>query len=68
MTKAGPQTYQLRVAATALATGHLIIADSSSTAVAVLLPLATAFRGEYVTITPGQWYLPAPSMFVTEMS
>ncbi len=70
MTKASAQTYQIRVAATAA--GILTINDSSSTTTSVTQPvfvnIVAAAVGEYFTITPGQWYLPAANMFVTEMS
>jgi hypothetical protein len=65
-TKAGAQTYQLRVFTSSAA--NIGIADSSSTAVAVSVPFGATIVGEYVTITPGQWYLPGPGMSVTEMS
>ena len=54
-TKAGAQTYQLRVAATAA--GLFGIFDSSSTSAGgVVVQIAAATVGEYFTITPGQWY------------
>jgi hypothetical protein len=65
-TKAGSETYQLRVFTSSAAS--IGIADSSSTSVAVSVPLGATLTGEYLTITPGQWYLPGPGMSVTEVS
>jgi hypothetical protein len=66
MTKAGPQTYQLRVITSSAA--NLGIADSSSTSSALLVPIAANVAGEFFTVSPGQWYLPGAGMSVTEMS
>ena len=63
--KAGTETYQLRVSTTSA--GSLSIADSSGAA-GVSIPIAANVVGEYIAITPGQWYTLAPSMTVTEMS
>jgi hypothetical protein len=68
-TKSGTQTYQIRVSATAA--GSLAICDTSSTSTAVSAVVMVPFNatvGEYITVTPGQWYLPAPNMTVTEVS
>jgi hypothetical protein len=65
-TKSGAQTYQLRVFTSSAAS--IGIADSSSTAVAVSVPIGAGVVGEYLSITPGQWYLPGAGMSVTEMS
>lgn len=65
-TKAGSETYQLRVFGSAAATFSLM--DSSSTSVAYTVPLGATIVGEYFTITPGQWYLPGAAQTVTEMS
>jgi hypothetical protein len=65
-TKSGSETYQLRVFTSSAAS--IAIADSSSTSVAVSVPLGATLVGEYLTVTPGQWYLPGPGMSVTEVS
>jgi hypothetical protein len=65
-TKSGAQTYQLRVFTSSAS--NIGIADSSSTSVAVSVPLGATLVGEYLTISPGQWYLPGAGMSVTEMS
>jgi hypothetical protein len=65
-TKSGAQTYQLR--AFTSSASAIAIADSSSTSAAVVVPLGATIVGEYLTITPGQWYLPGAAMTVTEMS
>jgi hypothetical protein len=64
-TKAGPQTYQLRVFTSSAA--NLSIGDSSGT-VSVTVPIAANVAGEYLTISPGQWYTPGAGMSVTEMT
>jgi hypothetical protein len=69
-TKAGTQTYQLRVVTTTASS--LAICDTSSTSTAVsavvMVTVVAAAVGEYFSINPGQWYLPGPAMTVTEMS
>lgn len=65
-TKAGAQTYQLRVITSAAA--NLGIADSSSTAAVLFVPISANMAGEYFSIVPGQWYTPGAGMSVTEMS
>jgi hypothetical protein len=65
-TKAGPQTYQLRVITSSAS--NLFIADSSSTGTGVAVPISANVVGEYFSITPGQWYLPGGAMSVTELS
>jgi hypothetical protein len=66
--KAGAQTYQLRVTATAAS--WLSVSDSSSTApsTGIGVPIAANTVGEYFTITPGQWYGAAGAAVITEMS
>jgi hypothetical protein len=64
-TKAGPQTYQLRVFTSSAAS--LTIADSSG-GTGVAIPIGAGVAGEYFAITPGQWYTPGAGMSVTEMS
>jgi hypothetical protein len=64
-TKANAQTYQLRVFTSAAAS--LSIGDSSS-ATGVSVPFGAGVVGEYITITPGQWYTPGAGMSVTEMT
>jgi hypothetical protein len=65
-TKAGSQTYQLRVITSSAS--NLGIFDSSSTSVGAVVPISANCVGEYLTITSGQWYLPGAGMSVTEMS
>jgi hypothetical protein len=66
-TKAGTETYQLRVFSSAAAS--IAIGDSSSTsAMIAIVPIGATIVGEYLTVTPGQWYLPGPAMSVTEMT
>ncbi len=65
-TKSSAQTYQLRVFTSAAASVN--IADSSSTGGGVSVPIGAGVAGEYLTVAPGQWYLPGPGMSVTEMS
>ncbi len=68
--KAGSETYQLRATTTVAAS--LAICDTSSTSTAVsgvvLVPISANVPGEYFTISPGQWYLVGPAMFVSEMT
>ena len=66
-TKAGTQTYQLRVVTSAA--GNLGVGDSSTTSTAWLfVPIVAVTIGEYFAVTPGQYYLPCAGMSVTEMS
>jgi hypothetical protein len=65
-TKSGSQTYQLRVVTSSAAS--IGILDTSSTAVVTFVPIVAATVGEYLAITPGQYYLPGPGMSVTEVS
>jgi len=65
-TKSSVQTYQLRVFTSSAAS--LVISDSSSTSAGIPIPFGAGVVGEYLTVTPGQWYLPGAGMTVTEMS
>lgn len=64
-TKAGTETYQLRVITSSAS--NLSIGDSSGT-VTVAIPISANVAGEYFAISPGQWYTPGGGMSVTEMT
>jgi hypothetical protein len=65
--KAGSETYQIRVAASAASA--LSVLDSSTLgSSSVAVPINSGAVGEYFVITPGQWYFLYGTGGVTEMA
>jgi hypothetical protein len=65
--KAGSETYQIRVAASAASA--LSVLDSSTLGSSnVAVPINASTVGEYFAITPGQWYFLYGTGGVTEMA
>lgn len=65
--KAGSETFQLRVAASA-ASALSVLNSSTLASSTVAVPINSGAVGEYFAVTPGQWYFLYGTGGVTEMS